>query len=78
MMVYQSFATLDATRGEHRARGWIEPVILNPEDDDGGYSKTEEQAWAACEAALQMMASECLRAAGECRAKAKGVNRVVA
>lgn len=77
MMVYQSFATLDAVCGEHRARGWIEPVILNPEDDDSGYSQTEEQAWTVCEFALQTMASECLRAAGECRAKAKGVNRVV-
>lgn len=78
MKVYQSFARLDAICGEHRARGWVEPLIIDDSDDDGGFSLTEAQAWTVCEFALQMMASECLRAAGECRAKAKGVNRVVA
>lgn len=83
MSVYMQFATLRQDGDRHVARAWIKQLepheVREPDDEDvDAYTYSREEAWAACEAALQMMASECLREAAACRAKAKGIHRVVA
>ena len=47
-------------------------------EDVENVSRSEAQAWRACEMALQRVAGECLTKASECAAKAKGVKYVVA
>ena len=64
MSSYAQGASLDAARGQWKAKAWVEEI----EDDDG--TPTERAAWLACDKALKAMAAECLREAAECRRKA--------
>lgn len=71
MSVYMQYATLTQDGDRHVARAWVkelEPHEVH-ESDDGieVYTHSRQAAWAACEAALQRMATECLREAAVCR-----------
>jgi len=47
-------------------------------EDVENVSRSEAEAWRACELAFQRVAGECLTKASECAAKAKGVAHVLA
>lgn len=82
MSVFMQYATLTQDGDRHVARAWVRELepheVHEPDDGIEIYTYSRQEAWAVCEAALQMMAAECLREAALCRAKAKGVHRGVA